>query len=138
MELKFRALCEVEYKDASSKKMMIHFTHLELDNGLWYNPEDKDVYHINEWLSKPMQFTNFQDCEKIDIYEGDILSDEVMTDEGPKISLLQVFWFKEKGCWHVDMSSTQNKSYSFPLASELKQYNYKIVGNIYENPGIFK
>ncbi|MCB0448459.1 MAG: hypothetical protein KDD03_13310 [Gelidibacter sp.] len=136
MELKFRALCEVEYKDTSSKNMMVYFTHLELDNGLWYNPNDKDIYHINEWLSKPMQFTNFQDCEKTDIYDGDILSDEVMTDEGLKMSLQQVFWDDKKGCWMLDFSHLQNKTSSSMLSNELLAYKYKIVGNIYENPGL--
>jgi hypothetical protein len=90
---------------------------------------DEDYYELT-----PLQFTGFKDCEKTDIYDGDILSDEVMTDEGLKMSLQQVFWDAKKGCWMLDFSHKQNKSSSDMLYSQLLAYDYKIVGNIYENP----
>lgn len=80
-----------------------------------------------------LQFTGFKDSQGKDIYEGDILSDEVMTDEGLKMSLQQVFWDDNKGCWMLDFSHSQNKSASDMLYSQLLSYDYKIVGNIYEN-----
>lgn len=107
--------------------------HIEIDDFGYIKigvfDSDSDYYEL-----EPIISTGFKDSKGNDIYEGDILSDEVMTDEGLKMSLQQVFWDDKKGCWMLDFSHKQNKSSSDMLYSQLLAYDYKIVGNIYENP----
>ena len=84
------------------------------------------------------QFTCAKDKNGIEIFSGDILSDYVKTDEGLKQSLVHVFWNGKKLRWDLDMSHKQDKTYSYPLATELDQYDYEITGNIHENPKLIK
>lgn len=81
----------------------------------------------------PLQNTGFKDrCAK-EIYEGDILSDKVMTDEGVIESKCQVFWNEFTGSWHLDNSFDNDKSFSSDLWAELEECSYEVIGNIYEN-----
>ena len=85
-----------------------------------------------------LQFTGFKDNKGVEIYEGDILSDWVETDEGIKQSLMQVFWCDKVGGWKLDNSFGQNKSNGDLLSDELAGFNYEITGNIYANPKTIK
>lgn len=82
----------------------------------------------------PLQFTGFKDKFCLEIYEGDILCEWVTTDECVKECKMQVFWNDKTGSWQLDNSYKQDKTYSVELWLELNDYNYEIVGNIYENP----
>jgi len=77
-------------------------------------------------------FTGFEDRKGHEIYDGDIIADWVETDEGLIQSKNQVFWNQPTGSWHLDHSPEQDKSYSTELWLELNDYDYEIVGNIYE------
>ena len=131
MEIKFRAL-----KDDASNCTFVYgqlvydavgtprITHNDISNkGLTFNTCLKGTEGM---------YTGFQDMGGNKIFDGDILSDEVDTDEGKIISKQQVFWHEKKGQWHLDNSHKQDKTYSSPLYRELELFNYKINGNIHE------
>jgi hypothetical protein len=81
----------------------------------------------------PQLFTGFQDDNKTDIYDGDILSDFTETDEGIVSSRCQVYFCKETGAWMLDNSYLQDKKSGELLSKELKDFKYIVVGHINEN-----
>ncbi len=79
------------------------------------------------------QYTGFRDRNGKEIYEGDILSDYVDTDEGLIKSFRQVFWDQKRGMWRLDGSFDQDKSTSDQLCYELTLFRYEVSGNIHEH-----
>lgn len=80
------------------------------------------------------QFTGLLDKNGKEIYEGDIISDVVETDEGLKQSFEQIYFEEKEGCYKLDNSLNQDKLSGIILAFELIDFDYIVVGNIYENP----
>lgn len=99
---------------------------------------DFDILKEGENDPIMMQFTGLQDKNGVDIYEGDILSDWVKTDEGLIKSHNQVFWNLFTASYHLDHSFNQDKSSSRELWQEINDFKYKISGNIYQNPELLK
>ena len=102
----------------------------DLKNMFFRKPATYDLSHPR---IVPMQFTGFTDKNGKEIYDGDILSDEVETDEGKVKSKQQVFWSQDFGCWSLDNSYNQDKTFSTSLWLELNDFKYEVVGNIYED-----
>lgn len=87
-----------------------------------------------EWLS----YTGFKDCNKKELYDGDIIG-EWCEIAGEMIqSKLTIFWNDKKGQWHLDQSHHQDRSHSTPLHLELSEYRYEKLGNKYQNPELLK
>ena len=83
-----------------------------------------------------MRFTGFKDCNGVEIYEGDTLIDvDVTLEENVELedTKQQVYWCSKLGCWKLDNTFSQDKSSGYLLANDLKDFRFKVVGNVYEN-----
>ena len=85
---------------------------------------------------KLMQFTGLKDQKGNDIYEGDIIGDWTDVDGKMEQSKLTVYFDEMLGQWMLDNSSKQDKTIYYSLFSELQDFEYEIIGNIYENPDL--
>lgn len=107
-------------------KKFIHGNYaISSDNGAVIGLDGKPVNHFTALIN-----TGFKDANKKSIFDGHVLSDYTQTDEGLKKSSCQVFWSQKCGCWCLDLSFKQNKTYISPLAQELKQFKYHISSHI--------
>ena len=128
-ELKFRGL-RVDDKRWFFGSM---FTEKQKTIIRWiHNPLTNDYTDIEVKSETVGQFTGLQDKNGIDIYEGDILSDVVESDEGTILSKEKVFWNNKRGAWYLDESFKQDEYYSTELGYVLQNFDYEVIGNIHE------
>ena len=124
MEIKFRAFNRVTNTMLPNNTM----------NAICINSERLTLEEFESL--ELMQFTGFYDKTGKEIYDGDILGDWTETDAGKVQSKQQVFWNEPTGSWHLDNSYGNDKSCSVDLWLEIHDYEFKILGNIYENASL--
>ena len=124
MEIKFRAW------DIVSQKMIFNM------DSILKNPSvsPSKMFCGEDKLLKVQLFTNFYAKDDRYIYDGDIIGCWCEVDGEMKQSRQQVFYDTIRGCWMLDCSSKQDKSYSDPLSKELEDFEYEVLGNIFQNP----
>lgn len=79
------------------------------------------------------QFTGLLDCEKKEIYEGDILEHAYMSIGGPIKEIGIVFWIGNG--WRVEKMLETNPA-GWMDGVWLK--NMRVIGNIHENPELLR
>jgi len=122
-QVKFRAW------DSTSKHMAVQGTpDLETLASFMHHYADKEL----------MQNTGLRDAEGNEIYEGDILSSIVEADGEVGFSYQQVFFNENAGCWCLDISFESDFTNSEILYNSLEDYDYVVVGNIYQNPELLE
>jgi len=81
------------------------------------------------WSDKVMQFTGLKDKNGKEIYEGDLIQD---LPDGYEPRLIdEVVWWEEKLAWAV-----KDKFGGYGMLWPEKEF--KVIGNIYENPELIK
>lgn len=82
--------------------------------------------------------TGLFDCIGKEVFEGDILSNNVEVDGKIMQSAQQVFWNTPTASYQLDNSYCQDESCSIDLWLELEDFSYKIIGNVFENIELLK
>jgi len=124
MEIKFRVW------DVVSQKMDYNM------DSILKNPSviPSKLFCGEDKLLKVQFFTNFYAKNDRHIFDGDIIGCWCEVDGKLVQSKQQVYFDTMLGCWMLDSSSKQDKSYSDSLFQELQDFEYEVLGNIFQTP----
>ena len=100
---------------------------VKLSNGIWLRSDKLDDIILIEQ-------TPFTDKNGEEIYEGDVIGDWVEVDGKMEQSRFTVYFDEMLGQWMIDISFNQDRTSSISLFSELQDFEYEVLGNIYQNP----
>lgn len=89
------------------------------------------IFHFGE--DELLQCSPFKDKNGKEIYDGDIIGDWTEVDGKMEQSKMQVYFDEMLGQWMLDCSLKQDQSMSYSLFKELEDFEYEVIGNIFEN-----
>lgn len=117
------------------REIKFRFWDKDLKKMLYRKPTYNDFSHPN---IIPMQFIGLRDKNRVEIYEGCLLSDPFPVDEedlskGYHENFLPVIWCSETLQWCVDASFAKDGSFLTSLVEYFGEF-LEVKGNIYENP----
>lgn len=124
-----------EIKCRAWDKRNKQFVHFELFKGANnHTPKIYDGSDCEDW----QQFTGLKDKNEKEIWEGDILSFDIMTPVGLMEGIGAMYWNMKRAQFGVEIK-TELKS--MPKEMEMRESEMgrpRIIGNIYENPELLK
>lgn len=121
-EIKFRAWCSGKHGSLIFNESSMDYNVVLSKNGSWCDVEGEWDIH-GEYKTVPvMQFTGMKDCNGKEIYEGDILED-IRFGYITQVKYRESSFVSESNVGYVGLFETEN---------------YKVIGNIYENPELLE
>lgn len=132
-ELKFRAW------DKSRKTMGFKYADFSVKNGVLvaenYGP-DGNIQQL-----PIMQFTGLRDCNGVDVYEGDVVTrdDYPFVSEGLVNYRGEVYFDENALVWAVAMHVISDRVRGAACGFSLNEHDdYRVIGNIHENPELLE
>jgi uncharacterized phage protein (TIGR01671 family) len=127
-EIKFRAWIFQEERMADVLDLEFRHNRIRVDHS---DMDGSHAFYSNIGNKKPryilMQYTGLKDNNGKEIYEGDVLHHNYYQEKGI------VIWHASQSRWALEYSDKKTQEL-FPIDS----LSFKILGNIYENPELFK
>ncbi len=150
-EIRFRAWDSLHNKmltDISSMRFGHNPTGSNVEQVYGYNPHIEATSDAG-WVAlnslAVMQYTGLKDKKGVEIYEGDILSDDSQSERhGGRIATIVVSYNSSVGAFTYGTTnpSQGGKWYNFfnikPARGLVPSENCKVIGNIYENPELLE
>ena len=141
-EIKFRVYCgepgtaKMKYNVGVHPFMIFRLSDFEICEKGEYD-DNSGNFVVSPIAYNVMQFTGLKDSKGIDIYEGDILIDVEIDEEGNDISgRLPVVSCEKTGQWCVDNSYAKDGSHLVNIIEYLGEENLEVIGNIFEHPNL--
>ena len=130
-EIKFRAFCVATQRMfyVSNLGWDYHAANPDGVEGFTEQGEACTWYDTDGTIIHLMQFTGLKDKKLKEIYERDILR---FFNETKEFHIGPVVWREQFSIWSVGLAITE----IYPEDLWVKECEYEIIGNIYENPDL--
>lgn len=128
MKIKFRAW-DIR-KNVMREVVVLHFNEASNISGASYWSEDMELKSLHGKYIKLMQYTGLKDSNGTEIYEGDLLSIQIVRDAKKTVTI--VF---EDGAFGVkdELFGWGYGKGFYPLKTIINNHKVEIIGNIYQN-----
>ena len=139
-ENKFRVYYEFKFQGKIEKGMAspASWFLIPQTGKLWtYEPDSAPQPISKEYIKAiPLFYTGKKDKKKNEVYDGDIVNVKPFSDISLKWSTGEVKWIAEYFTWGVKCFYENSKEFYTYLFQQIDEIEK--IGNIYENPELFK